>query len=185
MNGNFTIGHILLIIIGILVLVWVLNWLFPRPPTTVYPAIPVGPAVPRQAPGMAPRMALGIAPRMTPRPTPHQRPPQQPRPSAAVGPAVQPPDTPHVLYNFYTPSCPHCRNFAPAWNDAADRLKNNNAISIRAVDVSNPENENLAFYYNVTQLPTIILSTPDRNIEYTGDRSADDLHKFVVSNTTQ
>lgn len=91
-------------------------------------------------------------------------------------------NTPFTLYNFYSPKCPACRNFANNWDRSVDGLKKLGGLSIHAKDVTKPENENLAFYYNVTRLPTVILVTPDKNIEYNGDRSVEDLQNFVVSN---
>lgn len=91
-------------------------------------------------------------------------------------------NTPFVLYYFYSQSCPHCINFAPAWNEIVNRLKNIKGLSIRTVDTNKPENEKLAFYYNITGSPTVILVTPDNTLEYSGNRSASDVYNFVVTN---
>lgn len=93
--------------------------------------------------------------------------------------------TPFILYYFYSPGCPHCDNFSPAWEEVFSRLKNVKNLTIRKVDTSKPENENLAFYYNITGSPTVILVTPDKNIEYFGNRSAEDVYQFVTSNLAQ
>ena len=86
-----------------------------------------------------------------------------------------------TLYNFYGPRCgwsqkfmPDCAKLVQSFGDIPD-------ISLKAIDATLPENENLAFYYNITGYPTIILVTPDRNIEYSGDRSPADLEHFVKS----
>ncbi len=70
----------------------------------------------------------------------------------------------------------------PVWNDVADKLKGIDGISVEAIDATKSENENLAFYYNIQKYPTVILVTPDKNIEYSGNRTSSDLYRFVVSN---
>lgn len=87
---------------------------------------------------------------------------------------------PFTLYNFYSPMCGASMKFMPVWQEVAKRLKNINAIDIRTVDATKPQNETLTFYYNITSYPTIILVTPDRNIEYNGDYNAEDLYQFVI-----
>ena len=47
------------------------------------------------------------------------------------------------------------------------------------------KNENLAFYYNISAYPTIILVTPNRNIEYSGDRTVEDLQQFVIKHINE
>ena len=88
-----------------------------------------------------------------------------------------------TLYNFYSPKCGWSVKFMPDWNKVANQLNNSSEqssdISVKSIDVTKPENENLAFYYNITAYPTIILTTPNRNIEYSGDRSPNDLINFV------
>lgn len=90
--------------------------------------------------------------------------------------------TPFVLYYFYSPTCGYCKQFWPAWHTVVNKLKDVKGISVKAIDATHPENENLAFYYNISGYPTVILTTPDRDIEYTGNRNSEDLYKFVVSN---
>jgi thiol-disulfide isomerase/thioredoxin len=96
------------------------------------------------------------------------------------------PESPFILYYFYSPTCDHCKQFSPVWNELVNALQNTKNITIRAVDATKPENENLAFYYNVTGYPTVVLVTPDKkSIEYTGDRSYNDLYQFVESNLSK
>lgn len=89
---------------------------------------------------------------------------------------------PYILYYFYNPGCRFCKSFNPSWSELVDRLKGYRDIETRAVDATNPDNENLAFYYNISKFPTIILVTPEKNIEYNGNRNTNDLHNFVLSN---
>lgn len=89
-------------------------------------------------------------------------------------------EVPFILYNFYSPSCGYSQQFMPSWNAVADKLKNVDAVSVKAINAASPGNENLTFYYNIKGYPTVILVTPDRNVEYAGDRSPDDLYNFVM-----
>lgn len=82
------------------------------------------------------------------------------------------------LYYFYHPSCGYCIQFMPIWEKVKQNYLDNN---ISTVDTSKPENENLSFYYNVNKYPTIILSTKNKNIEYTGDRSLEDINRFIAT----
>ena len=95
---------------------------------------------------------------------------------------MQPASAPYTLYNFYSPNCGHSVAFMPAWNALEERLRGVKSINTRAVDATKPENSDLAFYYNISGYPTVILATPTKPIEYTGDRTVEDLHKFVMKN---
>ncbi len=88
--------------------------------------------------------------------------------------------TPFVLYNFYSPMCVWCKKFWPTWEEFDKKMKMSKNLSLVGVNASDPKNEQLAFYYNVSSYPTIILVTPDKNIEYVGNRSIEDLHDFVM-----
>lgn len=88
--------------------------------------------------------------------------------------------TPFILYYFYNPGCIHCKQFNPVWNAITSKL-NPNIITVRAIDGTKPENDDLTFYYNLTGYPTVVLVTPIDNIEYDGDRSSDDLYNFIVT----
>jgi len=79
--------------------------------------------------------------------------------------------TPYILYYFYSVHCPACTNFIPIWNDLVEKLGKVKNLTTRPVDVSKPENENLAFYYNISYTPTIILVTPNKTLEYSGNRT--------------
>jgi thiol-disulfide isomerase/thioredoxin len=90
--------------------------------------------------------------------------------------------TPYILYYFYSVHCPACTNFVPIWNQVVEKLGKIKNLTTRPVDVSRPENENLAFYYNVTYTPTIILVTPNKTLEYSGNRTVSDIYNFVMNN---
>ena len=86
-----------------------------------------------------------------------------------------------TLYNFSKPTCPYCRKFEPAWSELVSRLSTTPDLRAELIDTSKPENEALAFYFNVEGVPTIILVTPNQIIEYSGNRSPEDLYNFVAT----
>lgn len=92
---------------------------------------------------------------------------------------------PFTLYNFYSPRCMYSVEFMPVWNSVAKNLSGISSLSVRAVDATLPKNEDLAFYYNISAYPTIILVTPNRNIEYSGNRAVEDLQQFVVKHINE
>lgn len=91
----------------------------------------------------------------------------------------------HTLYHFYSPSCPHCINFSPAWDQATEKLAKIPNLSVKKIDGTKPENDNLTFYYDIKGYPTVILATPTKNIEYSGNRTSDDIYQFVIENLDQ
>lgn len=91
------------------------------------------------------------------------------------------PNAKFTLYNFYNPGCGWCKKFMPVWNEIKNKMSNNPNLLIKSINTALPENENLVFYYNITGYPTVIMTTQIRHIEYEGDRSFDDLSKFINS----
>lgn len=161
MIGNLTGRQILLIVIIIIIIIWLLGWLFYKPTSTQTTQVShLGQLQPNIT-------QINTAP--------------MPVMSNSVGQENLVANTPFILYYFYKQSCPYCKKFSSAWNEVSNKLKGINGLSVRAIDATNPENDNLAFYYNITGYPTVILVTPDKNVEYTGDRSAEDLYNFVIS----
>jgi thiol-disulfide isomerase/thioredoxin len=74
---------------------------------------------------------------------------------------VPPTSTPYTLYYFYSPTCKPCAAFSPIWNKIVQTKDYDfSLITFQAIDVTDPKNEDLIFYYNVKKTPTIIMSTP-------------------------
>ncbi|AGF85381.1 hypothetical protein QJ854_gp401 [Moumouvirus goulette] len=174
---NLSWKHILLIIIIVIIAFWLLSWLlFPKTvsgssgpyyqPQIIQPMT----ILPQNNNNVVPQYSFGVV-------------------NNDGGNIQNPTNTdvqnatndPFVLYYFHSPACGHCKNFNPAWELLRQRLSGSTGVSTRSIDTTKPENENLAFYYNVSAVPTIILITPDRNVEYSGNRTPDDLHNFVVT----
>ena len=184
---NLSGTQILLIIIGILILIWLINFLLKKwkspaniipVPSKLQPGVPIlNPAMAPLQPGFSnfhpgiPNLQPGV-PNLQPG-VPNLN------PSAGHIPIQI---RPYKLYYFYSPQCIHCNNFNPVWDSLKNELRKFNNLSIHKIDGTNPNNANLVFYYGISDFPTIILEGPDSKIEYTGDRSLNDLYKFVVQN---
>lgn len=158
MISNISTWQFILIIIVIILLGWLLYKLFNKPTINV--------SSPTNSQSIEPMSPLSSSPN-----------------SPIVSETNT--DNSYVLYNFYSPKCPACRNFSSIWKDLTNKLNNNKNIITRAIDVTLPENEHIVFYYNISQLPTIILVTPDKSIEYTGNRTVSDLENFLNSATAR
>jgi len=90
-----------------------------------------------------------------------------------------------TLYGFFHPSCGYCTQFKPIWEKIKNFWDNNPDVVLKTIDASLPESENLIFYYNVRGYPTLILTTPDQNIEYEEDRTMDKINNFINKHLTQ
>lgn len=84
------------------------------------------------------------------------------------------------LYIFYSPECDYCKTFIPETIKVKKQLDNFPEILVEHIDVTQPENDNIAFYYNVETVPNTIFITPEKNVQYIGERSAAGLYEFVV-----
>lgn len=159
MIGDLNGKHILLIIIGIIVLLWLIYWFMNRTKPTVTPLQPSHPLAPIN--------------------------------NNSTGPATistdhnNGQDAPFKLYYFYNPNCGACKRFEPTWRQIASKFNAIPGISAKSIDITNPDNESLSFYYNITRTPTIILVTPTKNAEFSGDRTIDNISNFVVSHVSE
>ena len=179
---NLTGKQLLLIILAIIIMLWFINWLMNRgkgvklSPQQMAAAATAA-AIRQQQQHMAAGQQMTAQQQMAAQQMLAQ---QQPGVLGFDDQSKQ--EAPFILYYFHDPNCGACKNFSPVWNEVASKLTGINNLSIRTIHSTKPENENLSFYYNITGTPTVILVTPDRNIEYTGNRTADDLYNFVINN---
>ena len=82
-----------------------------------------------------------------------------------------------VLY--YAPWCPHCKTLMPTWDQLESESSGSN-VSVEKVDCdANPE---AAEEQGVNGFPTIVLFKNGEAVTYEGDRSLDDIKKFISSN---
>lgn len=164
---NLPVSQILLIVLAIIILISIITWFVnKRKQEKQYPLQPI---IQKPQP---------LTPSM--QPINNNTPPLSP-----IQPLVgqqQHSESPYILYYFYSPHCPHCQSFNPIWKKTVDVIKQIKGLTVREIDGTKRENEDLSFYYNVERYPTLILVTPDKNIEYNGNRTVEDIYNFVTRN---
>ncbi|AAV50709.1 thioredoxin domain-containing protein [Acanthamoeba castellanii mimivirus] len=157
--------HIVLIVLAIILILWIISLLLCRKPVRPTYQVPI----------IQPMQVI----------QPHQN---------DIDPAWQTTYSPnntdnqnqqYVLYYFNNPSCPHCKNFSSTWDMLKNNFRSINNLSLKEISTDKQENEHLVFYYNIRRVPTIILVTPDKNLEYSGNKSLEDLTQFIRSNMNQ
>lgn len=91
-----------------------------------------------------------------------------------------------AVAKFYHPGCGHCRDMAPAW----DALKNHPALVNTSVILLDVHSEAIPHIKsgaakNIIGFPTIVEVLPGgkKGREYAGDRSTEDLARFILETT--
>lgn len=186
-TNRLTNRQIVLIVVGVILILIVIGF-FSRAGRRATPVVRVT-TQQQVSPGQN-RAIVGrryLPPLAAPSVAPGYRPGVRPPSPSVSAPYPGTPDreTVFVLYYFYHPQCLHCQQFHPIWNSIVERLKVNEDISLRAIDASNPQNEDLTFHYNVDKYPTLILVTPSGKMEYAGSRTEHDVSNFVYQQMNQ
>ncbi|CEH15440.1 Thioredoxin/protein disulfide isomerase [Ceraceosorus bombacis] len=87
------------------------------------------------------------------------------------------------LVEFYSPSCPHCRHFAPVWQDVVE-VQEHLALTadFHMSRVNCLTFGDLCNEQNIEGYPTLKLYADSKYIEdYTGKRKYDDLTSYVTA----
>lgn len=92
----------------------------------------------------------------------------------------------NAVVKFYNPGCIHCNNMKQAWIDLGKKLQDEYEGDVALIEVHSgalPQIKCEAAK-EVQGYPTIIevLKGGKKGTEYTGDRTTDDMLKFIISN---
>jgi thioredoxin-related protein len=60
-----------------------------------------------------------------------------------------------AVFWFHRPGCPYCDKMENDWNQVKDQLSNDPMYNIQSIDISKPENSDIASAFNVTTVPQI------------------------------
>lgn len=92
------------------------------------------------------------------------------------------PSTEFMVVFFKMEGCGHCKNFAPTWDKVSSKMNNKKVngktCKMVTVDSSNAE---LTRKYKVSGFPTIMKVSGNNAKEYEGDRTENDVVKFISS----
>lgn len=100
-----------------------------------------------------------------------------PKQMEAPSPATAKPS--YRFMAFYAAWCGASQAFLKDWKEVEAAL---NQLGVQANLIDAEANSDLANYYNIIRYPTLILVTPQKNIEYMGPRDAQTIARFVKQN---
>lgn len=81
-----------------------------------------------------------------------------------------------TLLLYFQPWCGYCKNFMPVW-DQLKQYRSTYNLDMQAINCE--EHPMLCERDNITGYPTLRLVSGNKIIEYQGDRSLNDLLKFI------
>lgn len=85
---------------------------------------------------------------------------------------------------FFAPWCGHCKKFKPDFKTAGDKLQG--IVSFGAIDCTDQQNQYICNSQNIRGYPTVKFFNsevnPGKVLEYTGDRSVNNVLVYAMSN---
>lgn len=88
-----------------------------------------------------------------------------------------------ILIQFYSPSCPHCKEFDKSWKEAI-RTYNNTAVRFARIDATKRENLKFVRDFRITEFPTVFYVEKGYKQMYRGRLEASELVQYIRGLTT-
>lgn len=88
------------------------------------------------------------------------------------------------IYLFYSQNCPACQRFKPVWDKIHNDINVRNTfpnVDAIPIDVDDPKYQNLVDKYKISQVPTLIYKTPNRNFKYEGPHDYQRITDWIAS----
>ncbi|CAI2383689.1 unnamed protein product [Moneuplotes crassus] len=82
------------------------------------------------------------------------------------------------IIKFFNPRCPHCRKFAPIWEDASDNL-DQEGLNFGELDCS--RYKPVCDRFNIWGVPTVMVFKDNYMVEYEGPNSFDGLSEYILN----
>lgn len=83
-----------------------------------------------------------------------------------------------LLVEFFSPTCSHCKTFAPSYYEAAKQLKMLKNLNVGIVDGGNQEE--LLRKYKIKSFPTLIYFVNGIQVPFTGHRTVEGVLSWIV-----
>ncbi|OUM57071.1 hypothetical protein PIROE2DRAFT_18049 [Piromyces sp. E2] len=81
---------------------------------------------------------------------------------------------------FYSPSCPHCKDLAPLYKDAAKEVREKN-VRVVVAEVDCSENQEICQKENITKYPTLkFYKDGEYKAEFLEKRTVENITKFII-----
>ncbi|XP_020280048.1 thioredoxin domain-containing protein 5 homolog [Pseudomyrmex gracilis] len=85
----------------------------------------------------------------------------------------------HHFVKFYAPWCGHCQKLAPTWEELANSLRNDDAVSISKIDCT--QYRSVCSQFDIKGYPTLLWIEDGKKVDkYTGQRTHEDLKAYVL-----
>ena len=87
----------------------------------------------------------------------------------------------NVFVKFYSPKCPHCIKLEPAYNELAEKLRDNKKVLIAEYNLLANDFD----WFSIRGYPTLIMfkaGDKDNHIVYSGNRTVEDMMNSVMNN---
>ncbi|KYN06001.1 Thioredoxin domain-containing protein 5 [Cyphomyrmex costatus] len=85
----------------------------------------------------------------------------------------------HHFVKFYAPWCGHCQKLAPIWDELANSLRNDDAVSISKIDCT--QHLSICGQFDIKGYPTLLwIENGKKMNKYTGQRTHEELKTYVT-----